>query len=314
MNMKRVGIIGAVVIVIVAALLAFRHFYAQNGVNTLPKQYYAQRGDASPAAPPALDHIIIILEENKPLTSLVGSDDAPYFNALLKQYATAGHYYAVTHPSLPNYIALTSGTTAGISSDCNPPSATCQAVVPNIAGSLENAHKTWKAYMESMPAACTTTNAGDYAVKHNPFLYYPDIRSNTTRCRTHDVPFSQFVSDLKSTDTLPDYAFISPNLCNDMHNCPVKTGDNWLAAHVPAILSSPAFTQQHSLLVIVWDEGDSGDNNVPIVFAGPAAKQGYTSAAYYSHYSLLRTIETVWKLPTLTDNDRSAPLMTDMLR
>jgi phospholipase C len=271
---------------------------------------------AAPSAHRQVDHVVIILEENKPPAQVIGNTHAPYLNALVDRYALATNYSAITHPSLPNYIALTGGTTAGITNDCNPPGGSCVAAVPSIADELESANRSWKMYAESMPAPCGALNAGAYAVKHNPFLYYPSISRDRKRCETHVVPFDRFPGDLSGASTLPDYAFISPNLCNDMHDCAVATGDAWLAREVPAILASPAFTQQNSLLVITWDEdsGGNGTNIVPTIFAGPAARTGQRSAVEYSHYSLLRTVESFWSLPPLASGDGSASVMTDMLR
>jgi hypothetical protein len=169
-------------------------------------------------------------------------------------------------------------------------------------------------YAESMPAACTPVSSGLYAVKHNPFMYYPSVTNDHASCAAHVVPFSQFSVDLRSTSSLPDYTFISPNLCDDMHDCSVQTGDAWLSREVPKILGSPAFTTKNSLLVVTWDEGDSGSNIVPAIFAGPAAKRGYTSDASYGHYSLLHTIEAAWSLSPLTPNDARAPVMDELLR
>ena len=168
-------------------------------------------------------------------------------------------------------------------------------------------------YAESMPAPCVAVNHRQYAVKHNPFMYYPAVTADKASCSAHVVPFSRLDQDLRSASALPDYAFISPNLCNDTHNCPIRTGDNWLSREVPKILGAPAFTTQNSLLVLTWDEGSGDDNRVATVFAGPAARRGFTSNAAYSHYSLLHTIEAAWGLPPLTGNDRTAPPMRDML-
>jgi acid phosphatase len=261
-----------------------------------------------------IDHIVIIVEENKPKSAIVGNAAAPYINSLLDTYASAVNYYGITHPSLPNYIALTSGTAAGITANCNPPSSSCQANVPNIADEIEKSGRSWKEYTESMPTPCGTSNSGKYAVKHNPFMYFPQIRNDKARCDAHVVPFTQFSTDLTSKESLPDYTFITPDMCNDMHDCSISTGDIWLSKVVPSILKSPAFTEQHSLLVVTWDEGSRTDNNIPTIFAGPAAKKGYQSTDKYDHYSLLHTIETQWKLNTLTQNDANASVMNSLLR
>ena len=310
--MKKVAFVIIIVLVMVGGIGFFEYAHLRNGRNTLPSQYYQHI--QTPQATSKFDAVVIIMEENKPKNTIIGNSAAPYINKLARTYAQAGNYFAVTNPSLPNYIALTSGTTADITNDCNPPGGSCEANVLNVADRLEQAHKAWKEYAEDMPSPCYAANSGSYAVRHNPFVYYPDIASNTKRCSSHVVPFSQLANDLKAANGMPDYVFISPNLCHDMHDCSVATGDNWLARQVPAILDAPAYANKKLLLVIAWDEGDNANNNVPVIFAGPAAKQGFVSSVYYSHYSLLHTTESNWNLQPLTANDKTAPLMTDMLR
>lgn len=264
---------------------------------------------------PNFAHIVIIVEENHGTDSIIGNSKAPYINQLANNYALATNYFAAFHPSLPNYLALTSGTNAGITSDCSP-SANCEANVKNIADEIEASGRSWKAYEESMPAACTTHNSGNYAVRHDPFVYYPDISGNSARCSQHVVPFSQLNSDIKN-ETLPDYVFITPNVCNDMHNCSVATGDKWLKEHVPQILRSNAFTKQNSLLAITWDEAETNNregNKVPLILAGPSVKSHYVLGEQYSHYSLLKTIEQAWNLKTLTKNDAHATALTKFFK
>lgn len=261
-----------------------------------------------------MQHIVVIVDENKPAESVIGNAAAPYLNRLAHAWALATGYRAVTHPSLPNYLALTSGTTAGITTDCNPPGGDCLDRGPNLAESLDRAGRTWKMYAESMPKPCATANTSLYAVKHNPFLYFPSVTSDPAYCAAHDVPYDTLTSDLSGTATLPDVAFISPNLCDDMHDCSIATGDAWLAANVPRILGSQAFTRQRSLLIITFDEGDSADNRVACILAGPAAATHTVSAAGFTHYSLLRTIEQAWGLHPLTANDADAAPMTALLR
>ncbi|MEN2736513.1 alkaline phosphatase family protein [Microbacterium sp. X-17] len=274
---------------------------------------------AVPSSPPAavataIQHIVVIVDENKPAGSVIGDPQAPYLTSLARTGALATAYSAITHPSLPNYLALTSGTTAGITTDCNPPGGSCLVTGPNLAEELDHAGRSWRMYAESMPSPCTTANTSLYAVKHNPFLYFPSVTGSASYCAAHDVPYSRFAGDLASAATLPAFSFISPNLCDDMHDCSVAAGDAWLRANVPPILASPAFTTQRSLLVVTFDEGDSSDNVVACVFAGPAARTHTVVATPYTHYSLLRTIEEVWGLASLTGADDQAVGMTGMLR
>jgi phospholipase C len=208
---------------------------------------------------------------------------------------------------------LTSGTTAGITTDCNPPGGSCLDTGPNLAQALDRAGRSWRMYAESMPAPCTSANTSLYAVKHNPFLYFPSVTADPAYCRSHDVPYDRFLADLATTTSLPDFSFISPDLCDDMHDCSIEHGDAWLQTNVPRILNAPAFTRQHSLLVVTFDEGDSSDNVVPCIFAGPAARPHTVAAQPFTHYSLLHTIENAWGLPALTGDVASAPLMTALL-
>ena len=267
----------------------------------------------NPSSRVSLDHIFIIVEENKAYGDVIGSPAAPFINSLASRYALATNYSGITHPSLPNYLALTSGSTDGVTNDCNPPSAGCAVSVKNIADMVENSGRSWKEYAESMPSPCYAFNSGEYVTKHNPFVYYTDILTNQSRCTQHVVPFSQLATDLKTTATTPNFAFITPNLCNDMHDCSVAIGDNWLAKYVPMILQSPAFTTQRSLLAITWDESEGSSGRLPTILAGSAAKTNYQSAQAYDHYALLHTIETQWQLPSLTSNDAHAPTMDEFL-
>jgi phospholipase C len=261
--------------------------------------------------PTAPEHIVVIMEENKPSNTVLNGDEAPFLNSLASTYAVATDYTAITNPSLPNYIALTSGTTAGISTDCLP--AECGSLnVPSIADRVESSGRDWRIYGEGMPAPCSTENSGRYAVKHIPFVYYRSVVSDASFCAHHVMPYPQLAADLAG-GTLPDLVFITPDLCNDMHDCPIATGDAWLSREVPQILQSASFGE-NSLLVITFDEGTWDDNQVATVFAGPAAKPGSSSAVAYSHYALLHTIEALWGLEPLTENDRDAPVMQDLLR
>jgi len=256
---------------------------------------------------PTYDHIFTILMENHSYSEVIG---APYISSLAAKGAAGGSYFATDHPSLPNYAELTSGQSfPNASSDCDP-SPSCQSTARNLVDTVTAAGLTWHSYQESMGSPCGKVTSYPYAPKHNPFVYYTDISSAS--CQTNVVDYSNLTNDLKSS-SLANYVFITPNLCNDMHDCSVSTGDTWLSNNVPAILNSSAFTSQHSLLVIVWDEDDfSQSNQVAWVGVGYGVKTNYTSSVSYDHYSYLRTIEASWGLPTLTTTDGSASAMTDM--
>jgi len=243
---------------------------------------------------PPFAHVVVIVFENEEASSVIGNPSAPYFNQLASQYGVAANAYAETHPSLPNYMALTSGTTP-FTTDC----VGCVTTNASIADQLEAAGRSWTAYLEDFPGGCGTTDSGLYAAKHNPFAHYANIASNSARCAVHMAPFSRFASDL-AANTLADYVWITPNLCNDMHDCSIATGDAWLQDVAPGILSSPAFA--NSVLMVVFDEGTSdvnGGGQIPLIIASPWTPRGFVSTAAVNHYNVLRTIEDAWSLAPL---------------
>lgn len=263
---------------------------------------------------PAFSHIFIIMLENKSYGEIIGNTSAPYINHLADQYAVATNYYGIRHPSLPNYIAAISGDTHGITSNCT----SCFVDAPTVVDQIESVGKTWKAYQESMPSPCFVGNAGRlYQQKHNPFIYFDAIRTNPARC-ANVVPFSQFEVDLQA-NTLPNYVWITPNMCNSMHDCPIATGDSWLQTWVEKLLASPAWRQK-GLLLLTFDESGTSDNSgccqyaagghILTIVISPLAKSAYRSQIAYDHYSLLRTIEESWGMPLLANAncDCSLPL------
>src|SRR6516165_6664951 len=196
---------------------------------------------ASPAAasgpcgtasvPHTYQHVIWIWMENHSFSDIIGNtSQAPYINALAAGCGLATNYHNTTHPSLPNYLAATSGLAQGSLPattylDCSP-SVICDMTVGSIFGQGE----TWKAYQESMPSNCDTSDSGEYVVSHNPAPYYTSLPG----CASHDVPYTQLATDLAG-NALPAFSFITPNLIDDMHDGTVADGDNWLAANLPPI-------------------------------------------------------------------------------
>ncbi|HVB97271.1 MAG TPA: alkaline phosphatase family protein [Chloroflexota bacterium] len=264
----------------------------------------------SPTTLPNFSHIFIIVMENKEYGDIIGSPSAPYLNQLAKTYGLATRYYGVQHPSLPNYLALISGSNQGINDDC----PNCTVDAPNLVDQLDVAHKTWKAYFQSLPSPCFNGSqappliplilSDGYVRRHNPFMYFADIQNNPARC-ARTVPLTQFSTDLQANN-LPDFVWITPNLRYDMHNGTVGEGDQWLSTFVPTILGSQAWTNG-GVLFIVWDEGTSnagccgvpGGGHVPALVIASAGKRAYVSPIGYTHYSLLKTIESAWGLPYL---------------
>jgi hypothetical protein len=250
---------------------------------------------------PVFSHVFIIVMENHEYGAIVGNPAAAYINSLAASYGLATNYFAISHPSLPNYLAMVAGSTFGIASDCTQ----CFVTAPNIGDQVEQSGRSWKAYLEGMPSPCYLgSSAGKYAQKHNPFVYFTGLRNDPGRCAAHVVPFSQFGVDLAGT--LPNYVWITPDMCNDMHDCSVETGDAWLRGVVPTILNSTAY-RDGGVLFITFDEGSTGAGCCGVAAGGqvvtlvisPMAKSAYRSSAAQTHYSLLRTIEDSWQLGKL---------------
>jgi hypothetical protein len=237
--------------------------------------------------PVHVSHVIWIWFENHAAREIIGSAAAPHMTALARSCGVASNYFAVAHPSLPNYIAATSGDTQGIKDDGPPVEHRLSAV------SLFEQAKSARSYEESMPAPCDRNDVYPYAPKHNPESYYLRIQKACTRNdlalgTTEKGPFAGALN----SDTLPAFSFVTPNLCNDMHDCPVATGDAWLGRWIARITTSPAYRAGHTVVFIAWDEDDhTADNHVPLIVVSPWTKPGTRGTARYTHYSLLRTTE-----------------------
>jgi hypothetical protein len=250
---------------------------------------------------PAFRHVLVIVFENKERESVLGSSDAPTFNRLASDYATLDRYYGVAHPSLPNYLALVSGSTHGITSDCT----ACVVRGRSLADTLSAARRTWKTYAEGLPhAGFTAGSAGAYAKKHDPFLYFRDVIARPA-WRARVVPLTTLRTDLRR-NALPDFALVVPDLCHSMHDCSVATGDAWLGSTVPPLLRLP-----RTVVFVVFDEGttdERGGGHVPALALGTAVRPGSRYDRVTSHCGLLRTVEDAWNLPRLGCSARAAPI------
>jgi hypothetical protein len=284
----------------------------------------------APSGVPLFSSVFVIMMENTSLSTLqtaMTGGTAPNLTAMASKYATGSAYHGVTHPSLPNYIALTSGGTQNTVCDCAATpggdscpgsyltcegellfkSCSCPNSAKNIADQLEAAGKSWMAFGEDMGTPCNTTDSGNYAQRHVPFLYYEDIQTNAARCDAHVVDFKGF-----SPATAAAFNFIAPNLIDDMHNpdptnsTNIPDGDTWIGPQVSAITASEAYTKG-GLLVVVCDEDDASggitgttDDPIEIFVISPYAKSGgYVSSVMANHYSLLATMEDGLGLPRL---------------
>ena len=266
-------------------------------------------GGRAGEAVPDFSHVFLIVLEN---LGAAQAERLPYVATLARRFATATDYYAVAHPSLPNYLALTSGRT-WVTSDC----WFCYVQASNLATSLTAAHISWGAYMQGLPGACWLGPLwpfGLYAGKHDPFRYYTDVRRSRALCaRIQPLTVLTAALGAPGSASVPRFVWITPNLCTDGHDCPASFANGWLSSYVPRILASPAW-RDGGVLFITWDESGGGDDR-GCCAAGNAAgggggrvltlviarglPAGLTVSRPYNHYALLRTIERAWGLPLL---------------
>lgn len=251
---------------------------------------------------PPFSHIVIIVLENREFGSVIGNRAMPIFNQWANDYTLLSQHYAIRHPSLPNYLAMVGGSTFGIDSNCSD----CFVDAPSLPDLIEANGRTWKGYMEDMPEPCYIGDTATYVQKHNPFIYFDPIRLDTERCERSIVPFTELDKDLSSS-TLPNFVFITPNQCNNAHDCDEKTADLWLGTHVPYLLSYPAIAE-NGLVVLTWDEGqgdhgccgiEPGGGRIATVLISPLARRGFVDDTPYTLYSLLKTVAASWRLPYL---------------
>lgn len=263
----------------------------------------------------------LIILENRNWPEIKGSKDAPYINHTLLPMASYAEQYfnpPGMHPSLPNYLWLEAGTNFGILDD-DPPRVRSQSTREHLVTLLNRQGITWKAYQEAISGRrCPLADSYPYGVRHNPFVYFDDVTGNrnprSRYCIAHIRPFKELARDLKA-DHVAQYNFITPNVCNDMHDrCrPIRNeiaqGDRWLARNLPPILRSRAY-REGGAVFITWDEASLADGPIGMIVLSPFAKgKGYASSLHYTHGSTLRTIQEIFGVtPLLGDANRQLDL------
>ena len=256
---------------------------------------------AAVAPIPDFDHVIVVVLENKESGSVLGSPNAPTFNLYGRRYARITQSYGVTHPSLPNYLALVSGSTWGITTNC----VACSVNARSLADTIEASGRSWKTYAEGLPRpGFLGGSSGRYAKRHNPFAYFRPIAAKPERAQRL-VPLRELATDLAAND-LPDFALVVPDLCHSMHDCPVSVGDGWLRRTVGPLLELP-----RTVIFITFDEGGTsvrGGGHIATLAVGTAVRTGSRFRPVTNHYGLLRTIEQAWGLPRLGRSARARPI------
>jgi phosphatidylinositol-3-phosphatase len=271
------------------------------------------------AAVPPYKHIFVIIDENKNFSTILNPASAPNISALAKTYGNATNFFAEAHPSEPNYVALVGGDTFGVQDDGY---HTIDA--PNLADQLNKAGLSWKGYYESIPApGSDAARGGLYAFKHSGFMDFASVRNDPDRAK-HIVGFDQFERDLAS-GTLPAFAVIVPNLCNDMHGAPscpdeaalIRRGDTEVGDLVRKIQATDTWNSSDNVAIVVtFDESENktepGGGHIPTIVItnhGPRKKSDGTA---YTHYSLLRTIEDALGIHQYLGHAQEAKPMTPL--
>lgn len=261
---------------------------------------------------PTFNRVFIVVEENHNYSSVIGSSSMPYLNSLAKKYGLATQYYANTHPSIGNYFMLTTGKII-----TNNDAFTGTVTADNVVRHLLTAGKTWKAYEENLPSVgYISPDTGQYARKHCPLSYLSDVVNSSVQ-RKNLVPFTQFAKDL-ANNALPAYSFITPNLCNDAHDCSLTTADNWLKNKIGPLIASSTF-QNGGLLIIVFDESATdntkGGGRIAWVAVSPKfSKLGYKSTTLYQHQSTLRLMMQGLGLTSYPGAASTAPNMAEFFK
>ncbi len=266
-------------------------------------------------AVPNFGHIVFILFENKEFGSVIGSPKAPYFNILAETNTLLTQHYAIVHPSLPNYLALIGGDTFGISSDCTD----CFINAKSLPDLIEASGRTWKTYQEDMPGPCYVGDTNVYVQKHNPFIYFDPIRLDAERCARSVVPLTALDADIAAR-TLPDFSFITPNLCYSAHSCGLEMADPWLDTLLDRLVPALEADGEPYLIVVTWDEGQSdkgccglpepAGGRIATILISPQARENFKDDTPYTLYSLLRMVSEAWGLPLLGHaGDKNTPLI-----
>jgi hypothetical protein len=257
----------------------------------------------------------VMVLENRSYEQVIGSASAPYINGLARRGALATRYYAIAHPSLPNYIALTGGSVFGIKRNCS----VCEVNGRNIVGQLDTAGRTWKAYFEELDSRRRPgPTTPQYNPHYNPFVYYESVRGVDSN-RDRVVGFDALRSDLKG-GRVPEFVWIAPGVLHDGHNSSLRAADRYASRLVPQVLKALG---PRGVLYLTWDEGTRrdrrgvggpGGGRVALIAAGGAARRHTRTAVHANHYALLRTLEAGFGLKALGHAGRkSTPLLRGLL-
>jgi acid phosphatase len=219
----------------------------------------------------------------------------PWTYALGQRYGYATDFHAMTHPSLPNYLAIAGGSTFGVQDDDDPSAHPVGG--PSVFGEALAHGLTARVYADAMPASCLLTNAGEYAVRHNPWTYFTSERGE---CRSFDSTLGRFAGDVRAGQ-LPDAGMVVPDVCHDAHDCSLATADAWMQQEVGPAMSGPDFRSGRLVIVITADEDDGSQGNVVLTIVVHPSVRGVVATSPLSHLSLSRLYSEVLGLPPLRE-------------
>ncbi len=308
LQIKMRYVAGALILILLVSLAVF-FVRKVPGVNQpIPSAIFSN--SASP-----IKTVFVIVMENHNWSEVTGPDSPYMTQTLVPMGAHAEQYYNPpdNHPSLPNYLWLEAGTNFGISED-NDPSVSHQGTTQHLTTLLNQKGVPWKAYEENISGTeCPLENDGLYGVRHDPFVYFDDVTGNmdaqSSYCMQHVRPYTELATDLQN-NKVSGYNFITPNTCDDTHDCSTAQGDTWLSHEVPTILNSQAY-HNGGAIFITWDEANTGDGPIGMVVLSPLAKKNYSNTIHYTHSSTLRTMEEIFGVSPFLGDAANATDLSD---
>jgi phosphatidylinositol-3-phosphatase len=277
----------------------------QNTVTAVPTEVTVST-PAHLALVPNFSHIVIIIFENRDFETVINNPKLPYFNLYANTFALLTRHHAVTHSSLPNYLALIGGDTFDATDECN--LSNCPVNAPSLPDLIEGSGRTWKAYLDDMPEPCFDGSTVRYIQTHNPFIFLDPIRLNEARCRESIVPLTQLDVNI-AEGKLPNFIFISPDACYSAKDCELELVDGWMKDQMAKIYPALEADGEPFLIILTWDEGlrddtccglpEKAGGRVATILISPQVKSAFQDDTPYSHYSILKTIAEAWGLSYL---------------
>jgi acid phosphatase len=255
---------------------------------------------SSPAAAPVVRKVLVVIMENHSLSQM--REGMPYTFSLAKRFGYAENYYAITHPSLPNYLAIAGGQTYGVDDD--DPQSAHPLHGPSVFSQAIARHHTAALFAEDMPRPCALEPAGDYAVKHNPWAYFVEDRA---ACRTFDRPSAAFAPAVEA-GRLPEVGMLIPNMCHNAHDCDLSVADDWFRRVMQTVFAGPDWQSGHLAVVLTADEDDHNEDHLVLTVVVHPSQDHHVVSRRLDHYSLTRLYDNLIGAPYLGNAARAASL------